>query len=304
MALLEGQHYPSLRLWPQIQGIQKKEKGCYLASTKRIKAQMDRKVCTLQVPEESPKKGKPNEDVRSVPFDEKDPVKVFKICTTLGAEHQEVHMRVLREYRDIFSWEPKDMPGVDPGVAIHRLYMDPHYKPIKQKKWTYLEEKGEAIREEVNNLLGAAAIREFLVPTFLANMVLVPKPSGTWRMCTDFTDINKACFKDCYLLPNIDLLVESSAGDKEIGAQILSSVPIIVDKAGNRGHSVVIYGGLGAFPEWCADKRRGKGNGQVELMNSEIFKVLKKQLQPEGETLERQQVPRSWNAYHPWKYYV
>ncbi|GAA0165050.1 hypothetical protein LIER_20550 [Lithospermum erythrorhizon] len=33
---------------------------------------------------------------------------------------------VLREYRDIFAWEPKDMPGVDLGVAVHRLYMDPH----------------------------------------------------------------------------------------------------------------------------------------------------------------------------------
>ncbi|GAA0164048.1 hypothetical protein LIER_19774 [Lithospermum erythrorhizon] len=33
-------------------------------------------------------------------------------------------------------------------------------------------------------------------------------------MCTNFNRINKACPKDCYPLPNIDRLVNSSAGYK------------------------------------------------------------------------------------------
>ncbi|GAA0186866.1 hypothetical protein LIER_34154 [Lithospermum erythrorhizon] len=57
------------------------------------------------------------------------------------------------------------MPWVDQRVAIQRLYVDPHYKPIKQKKWTFSEDKGEVTREEVNKLLGADAIRELLFPT-------------------------------------------------------------------------------------------------------------------------------------------
>ncbi|GAA0153150.1 hypothetical protein LIER_11462 [Lithospermum erythrorhizon] len=89
-------------------------------------------------------------------------------------------------------WELKDMSGVDPGVVVHRLYLDPHYNPIKQKNQTFLEDKGEAIREEVNKLLGADVIRELLFPTGLANVVLVPKLNGTLMMCTDFTSINKA----------------------------------------------------------------------------------------------------------------
>ncbi|GAA0151568.1 hypothetical protein LIER_10264 [Lithospermum erythrorhizon] len=97
-------------------GSQKKVRGCYLASTKRIKVQMeaessyktskeapDRNVCTLHVPKESPKKGKPHEGVRSIPFDKKEPAKVFKISTTLGDEHEQMLIRFLREYRDIFS---------------------------------------------------------------------------------------------------------------------------------------------------------------------------------------------------------
>ncbi|GAA0185807.1 hypothetical protein LIER_33095 [Lithospermum erythrorhizon] len=108
------------------------------------------------------------------------------------------------------------MPGVDPAVSIHRLYVDPYYKPGKQKKWTISEEKGEAIREEVGKLLGANGIRELLFPTWLANVVLVPKPNGTWGMCMDFTNINKAHLKDCYPLPNIDRMVDSSAGYKVV----------------------------------------------------------------------------------------
>ncbi|GAA0184181.1 hypothetical protein LIER_31469 [Lithospermum erythrorhizon] len=74
------------------------------------------------------------------------------------------------------------------------------------------EEKGKAIREEVDKVVRANIIQELLFPTWLANVVLVPKPNGMWRLCTDFTSINKVCPKDCYPLPNIDRVVDSSAG--------------------------------------------------------------------------------------------
>ncbi|GAA0155640.1 hypothetical protein LIER_13327 [Lithospermum erythrorhizon] len=107
---------------------------------------------------------------------------------TLGVEHEAMLIWVLREYRAIFAWEPKDMPGVDTVVAVHRFYVDPYYKPIKQKKGTFSEEKWEAIREEADKLLGVDAIRELLFPTWLEN---VPKLNGTWRLwykVVDFLD--------------------------------------------------------------------------------------------------------------------
>ncbi|GAA0146155.1 hypothetical protein LIER_36264 [Lithospermum erythrorhizon] len=66
-----------------------------VSPSKRAEEAPDRNVCTLQVPEESPKKGKPREDVWSVPFDERDPAKIFMICTTVGAEHEELLIQVL-----------------------------------------------------------------------------------------------------------------------------------------------------------------------------------------------------------------
>ena len=40
---------------------------------------------------------------------------------------------------------------------------------------------------------------------------MVKKENGKWRICVDFTELNKAYPKDSYPLPRIDLLVDSTA---------------------------------------------------------------------------------------------
>ena len=51
-------------------------------------------------------------------------------------------------------------------------------------------------------------------PDWLVNVILVKKANGKWRMCVDFTNLNKACPKDSFPLPMIDQLVDSIAGHK------------------------------------------------------------------------------------------
>ena len=93
------------------------------------------------------------------------------------------------------------MPGVPRQLAEHTLHVDPKYKPVKQFLCRFNEERCKAIGEEVARLLAASFIVEVFHPEWLANPVLVLKKSGTWRMCVDYTDLNKACLADPFALP-------------------------------------------------------------------------------------------------------
>ena len=105
---------------------------------------------------------------------------------------------------DILVWKPSDMPGIPREVTEHTLKIRPGSKPVKQCLRRFNEEKRKAIREEIAKLLTARFIKEVYHPEWLANPVLVQKKSGKWRMCVDYTGLNKACPKDPFPLPCID----------------------------------------------------------------------------------------------------
>ena len=104
------------------------------------------------------------------------------------------------------------MGGIDPTVITHRLNVISSFKPVKQKRRSFAQERQKAINEEVGKLLQAGAIREVEYLEWLANVVLVKKENGKWRLCIDFTDVNKACPKDSFPLPRIDLIVDATVG--------------------------------------------------------------------------------------------
>jgi hypothetical protein len=104
------------------------------------------------------------------------------------------------------------MSGIPPSVIVHKLMVDPSHRPVKQKRRNFASERNQAGAEEIRKLLQAGFIREVDYPEWLSNVVLVKKSNGKWRMCVDFTDLNKACPKDSFPLPRIDLLVDSTSG--------------------------------------------------------------------------------------------
>jgi hypothetical protein len=58
----------------------------------------------------------------------------------------------------------------------------------------------------------AGFIKEVFHPTWLANPVLVKKKNGKWRMCVDYTSLNRVCPKVPFPLPRIDQIVDSTTG--------------------------------------------------------------------------------------------
>nr|GEX27450.1 reverse transcriptase domain-containing protein [Tanacetum cinerariifolium] len=119
---------------------------------------------------------------------------------------------VLKRNLDIFVWQPSDMTGVPRSVAEHRLNIQEGYSPVRQKKRGQAPERAKAIQVEVQKLVEAGIMREVYYHDWLSNPVMVKKHDGSWRMCVDFTDLNKACPQDCYPLPEIDWKMESLCG--------------------------------------------------------------------------------------------
>ncbi|XP_031127529.1 uncharacterized protein LOC116029621 [Ipomoea triloba] len=136
---------------------------------------------------------------------------MVKIGWNLPIDLRENIIKVLQKFKNIFAWGPEDMPGVDRSVICHRLSIQPGFKPVKQKKRHLSSERREFVKKETATLLTVGHIREVLYPVWLANVVLAPKPP-TWRMCVNYTDLNKACPKDPYPLPNPDQMVDETAG--------------------------------------------------------------------------------------------
>jgi hypothetical protein len=103
-------------------------------------------------------------------------------------------------------------------LAEHALHVRPDAKPVKQPLRRFADDRRKAIWEEVARLLAAGFIMEVLHPDWVSNPVLVEKKKDEpaivkiWRMCVDYTNLNKACPKVPFPLPRIDQVIDSTAG--------------------------------------------------------------------------------------------
>jgi hypothetical protein len=129
----------------------------------------------------------------------------------LTDEQEKTLLRFLFNNKDVFAWTANDLCGVNRDIIEHSLNVDPSFRPRKQRLRKMSDDKAEGARNKVKRLLSVVVIREVTYPEWLANTVMVKKANGKWRMCIDFTDLNKACPKDKFPLPRIDSLVDAAA---------------------------------------------------------------------------------------------
>ncbi|GJR68286.1 reverse transcriptase domain-containing protein [Tanacetum coccineum] len=126
-------------------------------------------------------------------------------------------IKLLKENVDVFAWQYSDMTGTPRTLRIggtnfatkHKLNKNKKVTPVQQKKRRMAPERVATASKEVEELRKARILKEIIYQTWVANTVMVKKTDEAWRMCVDFTDINKACPKDCYSLPEIDWKVDS-----------------------------------------------------------------------------------------------
>ena len=192
-----------------VRGDQRVARECYSASMKQ-KAVDNIYMNDLDIHDEVNTRPEPSEKLEPVKIDD-NPEHLTYIGSKLAEDLRHPLIHFLKQNKDVFVWKQEDMGGIDPAIITHRLNVSPSFKPIKKKK-SFALERQKVINEEVGKLLQEGAIREVEYPEWLANVVLVKKANRKWRLCIDFTDINRACPKDSFPLPRIDLIVDAIVG--------------------------------------------------------------------------------------------
>jgi hypothetical protein len=105
------------------------------------------------------------------------------------------------------------MPGVPRRLIEHSLNVDPKATPKQQHLRHFTDDQRESIKKELTKLLAEGFIKEVFHPEWFSNPVLVRKKNtNEWRMCVDYTDLNKNCPKDPFGLSQFDQVIDSMAG--------------------------------------------------------------------------------------------
>ena len=213
-AILSAYHmmfkFPTISGVGMVRGDQRVARECYSASMKQ-KTVDNIYLDELDMRDEVHTRPEPSEELELLSLDD-DPEHLAYIGSKLAEDLRNSLTNFLRQNKDVFAWKQAGMGGIDPTVITHRLNVSPSFKPVKQKRRSFAPKRQKVINEEVGKLLQARAIREVEYPEWLANVVLVKKANGKWRICIDFTDVNRTCPKDSFPLSRINLIVDATAG--------------------------------------------------------------------------------------------
>uniref|UniRef100_A0A2N9J4D3 Uncharacterized protein n=1 Tax=Fagus sylvatica TaxID=28930 RepID=A0A2N9J4D3_FAGSY len=200
--------FPTEHSIRELKGDQATAKECYFASLG-----LETRHQTMTI-DEGQRLVEPTEKLEVVVLDDEKPHKTTSIGTKMDERLRESMIKFLKSNSDVFAWTHDDMPSINPSTICHRLNVDSSIRPIKQKRRVFAPDRNQAISDEVEKFLTVGFIREAYYPDWLANVVIVKKPNGKWRMCVDFMDLNKTCPKDRFPLPRIDQFVDSTAGHR------------------------------------------------------------------------------------------
>ena len=126
-----------------MQGDQLAARECYLAMLA-----MDEHVQKMSI-EEMRVVVEPTEVLEDIPLDENNPEKYTRVRVNMERKTKQDLVQFLKKSIDVFAWSHENMPGIDPSVITHRLYVYPSSKPMRQKKRVFAPERDSAIKEEV-----------------------------------------------------------------------------------------------------------------------------------------------------------
>ena len=152
------------------------------------------------------------EPKKLVNLNTKEAPQIVHLAQSLSKEETKAYIQFLQRKKINFAWTYLDMPGLDTNLIMHHLSIALGVKPVKQKLRKMHPHIALLVKVELEKLLRAGFIRAIDYAEWISNIVPVSKHDGSICVCTDFRDLNKACPKDDFPLPNIDMIVDMTVG--------------------------------------------------------------------------------------------
>ena len=115
----------------------------------------------------------------------------------------------VREMKNLLGDFPSlfgDAPATGVG-AQHDILLEGGTVPVRLPPHRMGSEKRIELRRQIDELLTLGLIKPSSSP-WAAPVVMVPKPDGTSRLCTDYRGLNRVTVPDSLPLPRIDDLVD------------------------------------------------------------------------------------------------
>jgi hypothetical protein len=141
-------------------------------------------------------------------------VEKVHIRASCSPEEIVTYSSLFKEFRDLFAWSYKEMPGIDPVIVVHEIKTYPGAKPVRQCLRPVHPCKVAAIKLKVEKLLKAGFIYPMALTEWVSNPVPIDKKGGSIHVCVDYRDINKSCPKENFPTPFIDQIVNDCVGSE------------------------------------------------------------------------------------------
>jgi len=152
------------------------------------------------------------EGSKEVNLGTKDNPRIIQFAASLTIEEKPKFTTLFSERQANFACSYVDIPGLDPEMVLHHLPLLPNAKKVKQKLIKMHPQIALLVKVELKKLLDVRFIHPIDYARWISNLFLVTKLTSSIKIYTSFRDLNKACPKDDFSLPNIDIIVDLMVG--------------------------------------------------------------------------------------------
>ena len=151
------------------------------------------------------------EQVRLLNLGTDDAPQCIKVNSTLPIPIATQANALFTEYKDVFTWNYKDLRGILEQIAQHKIELDIGIPPAHQSRYRMNPNYASIVKHDIDKLLAAGFVEPVDNPTWLSPIVVVPKKNGKLRICVDFRKLNAATKKDPYPIPFTDSILDTVA---------------------------------------------------------------------------------------------